>query len=1219
MRSQFLMTGGSLTVRKSSGAAFLPVVDENAAPCGDDAQLDAEFSPLQMRRLEMAPTLPSVFETGPVTAVEEDVAPCSKMPAECQESLGRLFPSLWGKLAPVTLASHADPNAWAAQPPMRIGIVLSGGQAPGGHNVIAGVYDYIKCCNANSQLFGFLMGPSGIYEHRYVEITDAMMNRYRNQGGFDMIRSGRHKVDTEEQKAMSLQIVKKLDLHGLVVVGGDDSNTNAAILAEYFAANGSSTRVVGVPKTIDGDLKNEYVEISFGFDTAVKTYAEFIGNLSSDVATSGKYYHFIRLMGRSASNVTLHCALLTRPNLALIGEEIQRDKRTLSDLVEEIVDLVVKRQDCNKNYGIILVPEGLIEFIPEVGSLIRELNTILATEEFSVNKLTPGAAAVFEAFPESIQNQLLLDRDPHGNIQISRIATERLLILMVKKRLLELNRADNFFPRSHFFGYEGRAGLPSLFDSNYCYALGYCAAALVDNGKSGYMAVVRNLAAPPKDWLPGGCPLTSMMTIEQRHGRDVPVIRKYYVELDTSPFTDFAAVRGAWKLEDLYCSPGPIQFEGPCAELVNFMVKPPTRGDLLPETAFGFEATKTRFFFPKSLAQLSPLQRDRLKAPIPIPEALSRRPAYTVLVPSRKFNFADPQTEASVARSFPLQCRENKNIAYITDIVGTAEPVELRDIKCLRIGVLLNGQQSPGCGNVLVGLWERLCAEFPRGKLFGFVGGVAGLTASPPHYIEITREDLALTRNQGGFDLLGREKESEMVVATAEGLEATCRTCEELKLDGLVLIGGRYTLTDVAILAEEFLRRQLRTAVVGVPASQNNNIDTSIIESSLGFDSASKCYSSLIGNLSFDGASSAKYWIFVRLMGADKSQIAVEVALSTHPNIVLVSEAYGAGDKTLDDVVTDITDTVVFRASQGLFFGTVVIPEGLVASLPQFRQLISELRLLFANRPFNELHSITQQLLMISSDDSLLSPWSYALFKSLPEYFRHQLVQPRTLGSLELTRLATEELLADMVSSELLRRQKTGSCPKFNFTPLCFYFGYQGRSSLPSNFDCSLGLAHGTFAALVVKSKLTGYVTTLRGLAAPPQHWIPIACPATAFLRLQSPSDFGIYPQNVPVVPSDMVRLQGKLLNVLLTLQQKWENAVRYASPGPIQFNGPLSGVVSRTLSVEHKQYLNMLAQVHEHIDEIRRYCGSGASETALQMSVGVLSILRRLHAHAGV
>lgn len=534
-----------------------------------------KYSPLQHVRYKYQPILPVMLQ--------KDISTITPRFGKETESLGdrgklkEFFSETYGRPTVRFTTGESNPRI----EPINIGVVLSGGQAPGGHNVIAGIFDAMKAANAESRLYGFLNGPAGILENRAIELTEDYVDQFRNTGGFDMIGSGRTKIETEEQFTLSAEVCKKRGISAIVIIGGDDSNTNAALLAEYFKKNDIDVTVIGVPKTIDGDLKNEDVEISFGFDTATKTYAELIGNIERDANSAKKYWHFIKLMGRSASHICLECALRTQPNVAIISEEIERDHTTLNDIVEHIVQTIVKRSNEGENFGVVLVPEGLIEFIPEMKELISELNTILAEHEkyFTtlhtfedqsewVNKnLSRDTSYVFSTLPNNIQRQLLMDRDPHGNVQVSRIETEKLLIEMTEDRLNELKAQGDFngkfSTQHHFFGYEGRAAFPSNFDANYTYALGYNAYMLISFGLTGYITSIRNLAQPAEQWVPGGIPITMMMNLEQRHGKMKPVIKKAMVDLEDKPFKMFASKRGEWALKTSFAYPGAIQYYGP--------------------------------------------------------------------------------------------------------------------------------------------------------------------------------------------------------------------------------------------------------------------------------------------------------------------------------------------------------------------------------------------------------------------------------------------------------------------------------------------------------------------------------------------------------------------------------------------------------------------------------------------------------------------------------
>ena len=528
-------------------------------------------SALQIARATYQPKLP-VSLTGAVLAIEGEPT----QSVADQEEIKKLFPNTYGL---PELRFEKNPNPVVGKP-INVGVILSGGQAPGGHNVICGLFDGIKKINKDSRLFGFLMGPGGLVDHNYKELTADIIDEYRNTGGFDIIGSGRTKLEKEEQFEKGLQILKKLGISALVIIGGDDSNTNAAVLAEYYKKIGAGVQVIGCPKTIDGDLKNEVIEASFGFDTATKVYSELIGNIQRDCFSAKKYWHFIKLMGRSASHIALECALQTQPNVCIVSEEVEAKNQTLQDVVNYIADIVAKRAEQGNNFGTVLIPEGLIEFIPAIKRLIAELNDLLAknAEEFAavpaaeqrqyiIDHLSAENAAAYAALPHGVARQLSLDRDPHGNVQVSLIETEKLLSEMVGNRLKEMaaegKYVGKFSPLHHFFGYEGRCAAPSNFDADYCYALGYNAACLINAGVTGYMSSLRNLTKPSVQWLAGGIPITMMFNMERRHGEMKPVIQKALVNLDGTPFQRFVAKRGDWALNTQYVFPGPIQYFGP--------------------------------------------------------------------------------------------------------------------------------------------------------------------------------------------------------------------------------------------------------------------------------------------------------------------------------------------------------------------------------------------------------------------------------------------------------------------------------------------------------------------------------------------------------------------------------------------------------------------------------------------------------------------------------
>ena len=525
-------------------------------------------SALQIARASYQPKLPKALQ-GAVSVKEGEPT----QSVDNQEEIKQLFPNTYG----MPLVEFVPGNGSNSQQ-MNVGVILSGGQAPGGHNVITGLFDALKKLNPANRLYGFILGPGGLVDHNYMEITAEVADEYRNTGGFDMIGSGRTKLEKVDQFEKGLEIIRQLDIKAIVIIGGDDSNTNACVLAEYYAAKNYGVQVIGCPKTIDGDLKNDQIETSFGFDTACKTYAELIGNIERDCNSARKYWHLIKVMGRSASHIALECALQTQPNICLVSEEVEAKEQSLDEIVNYIAQVVANRAADGNNFGTVIIPEGLIEFIPAIKKLIAQLNDVLALPEvkemgrteqidFAKSHLTDENLAVFNSLPTGVARQLALDRDPHGNVQVSLIETEKLLSTMVAQKLERMKKegkyVGKFAAQHHFFGYEGRCAAPSNFDADYCYALGTSAAQLIANGKTGYMAIVKNTTAPADEWVAGGVPITMMMNMERRNGEMKPVIRKALVELDGAPFKAFAAARDEWAKQTAYVYPGPIQYWGP--------------------------------------------------------------------------------------------------------------------------------------------------------------------------------------------------------------------------------------------------------------------------------------------------------------------------------------------------------------------------------------------------------------------------------------------------------------------------------------------------------------------------------------------------------------------------------------------------------------------------------------------------------------------------------
>ena len=1034
-----------------------------------------------------------------------------------------------------------------SESPLTLGCVLSGGQAAGGHNVIMGMFDMVKQIHPDSRLIGFLAGPHGVYTGNYMEITHDYMGLYRNMGGFDMIRSGRHKIETPEQFKQALQVCTDLSLDGLAVIGGDDSNTNACLLAEYFLKNNSKCSVIGCPKTIDGDLRNEHIQVSFGFDTATKVYSEAIGNLCTDAESSKMYYYFVRLMGRSASHIALECALRTRINLCLIGEEVEKKQQTLRDITMKVADIIQKRSKRGKDYGVILVPEGLIEFIPEIKVLINEINEILSKEfegeieQFVLSKLTEGSRALFNSLPGAISNQLLLDRDPHGNVQVSKIDTERLLIMTTMRELENRRRSGvysgSFKPQSHFFGYEGRCALPSNFDAQYCYSIGMNAASLMLKKCTGYMSCIKNLQdRDPKNWIAAGCPLPAMMGVERRAGKDKPVITKALVELDGPMFKAYEALRNRWALLDCYHSPGPIQFKSVLRKDgfvgTNFMVSPPDVDSMIYEADVQ-ERYENRHQTDEVLFQqetkLSTFSRARLHDTIEIP-AIFRKNSFRLVV-SKKYTASNMQVQMKIEEQYELlnQLNQATHFVEIQDKIiaeqGTyhhqedtveqmnqyfqsQKPGSVQN----KIGIVILGNPAPGMNNIIDGFLKFQSIR-KNTTLIGFVNGLEGLLSE--NMMTICEDSFAPYRNLGGCGYLGMKQEH----IPKDDMEKIAEVCKKHNFTSLIVVGATHTLTDAVTLSEAMLKSKSHCGVIAVPSTIEGNIRHGFFQCSLGFDTTSKVYSQLIGNMLTDSASAIKYWYFIRLMGKDPSHLTLECALKTHPNVVIISEESAYRGESLMDIVHRICDVIAERASQGKNYGSVLIPEGLLSHISAYKNLIVELNNLFADCKTSEEQTKLAEKLFLDEQSmrEQMTPWSFSLFSTLPEFMRLQLLNEQQIsGEVNLSFLETEKLTAHFVAEELKRRKNKGQYSG-TFAPVTHFFGYQGRSAHPSLFDCSLGSTLGFGACALAEGGLTGMAVSVKEITQPPSEWRIGGVPIMALLKSQPKSG---YRRHELVVPS---------------------------------------------------------------------------------------------------
>ncbi|CAI2371730.1 unnamed protein product [Moneuplotes crassus] len=1176
-----------------------------------EAKQPRPFSDFQKHRQEFTPVYPDSLDiNSKINIRKEDFG--------VKEEIKPLFKTLLGETGMPYVELQVDDSSGKilkTAEPIRIGCVLSGGQAPGGHNVISGLYDMVKDIHPDSKLFGFLKGPHGIFTGNFVEIEDDFMNEYRNMGGFDMIRSGRDKIESPEQFENSLKYCNDLELNGLVVIGGDDSNTNACLLAEYFNSHESKCKVVGAPKTIDGDLKNEYCEVSFGFDTATKTYSEQIGNIIVDNRSTKKYYHFIRLMGRSASHIALECYLQTRADLVLIGEEIFEKNRTLKEVTNEIVDVIVKRNELGKNYGVFLIPEGIIEFFPEMKPLISQINDLFGEKTdiedpraYVLEHLTADNKALFEFLPKEIADQLLLDRDPHGNVQVAKIETEILMILLCQKELEEREAkgeySGKFHPQSHYFGYEGRCAIPSNFDTQYCYAIGRTAASLISLGYSGYMAINKNLQdSNPKNWISAGCPLPTMMGMERRKGKDKPVITKYIVELDGPMYKTYLQFKDRWSLYDCNVSPGPIQLHDPSSIDVPFLVRSPDLELLEKETEDRIKLEKSlddyQQYFTTSETNLSQDAKKMLSYKAGIPSFLENGDYGCVVV--RKARPKNIDIEQTLHEQYPYL----SNDTYTTHFT---EIVDKKDIKVsntftqdeevlrlneelsanqkshIKIGIVICGRQAPGMHNVIDGLL-RFAKNHGDVELIGFTNGTKGFFKG--EHIIITEENFALYRNQGGCEFLGRSVDQ---IRTPEHQEAALETCTKFNLSGLVLVGASHSLSDAAHLTDIFLEKNIQTKVVGVPSTIFGNICGKYIESTVGFDTASKLYSQLIGNIMTDAASAVKYWYLMRLMGGDPSHLALESALQTGPNAVLISEESARDNEALPAIVSRLCDLIQKRHEEGKDFGTILIPDGLLSHLSHYSTIIDEL-----NQAFNscttseEVEKLEEKLLNSQDADDCLTPWSLSVFNILPDFIKKQLFITRKItGKFDLAQVQTEKLISHLITEEF-RKRKEETGVKIPFSPVTHFFGYQGRGSLPSLFDCSLASTYGYTAGALIEHGLTGMCVTARGLMSDPADWKVGGVPFIALMDKKAKSS--VYGRDKVYIKSEEVNLNAFVYQKSKVLSKQWEMNDNFVNPGPIQLFGEGKDRVNMKAHLEAKEYSEQVSTIKDLCNFIQRRC----------------------------
>eukprot|EP00300_Choanocystis_sp_HF-7_P012400 c17874_g1_i1.p1 GENE.c17874_g1_i1~~c17874_g1_i1.p1 ORF type:complete len:1266 (+),score=315.83 c17874_g1_i1:61-3798(+) len=1203
-------------------------------------------SDLKRERQRFIPPVPNVLKNLGRRAMVEKEAP-TLVSGEEKDLMQGIFPHTFAKPRVELVEIEADSDSNVTRP-LRVAVVLSGGQAPGGHNVIAGLYDGLKELNPESSLFGFLDGPKGIYTGKYAEIDRQVIEAYRNTGGFDMLCSGRDKIETPEQFENCLAVSAALALDALVIVGGDDSNTNAAVLAEYFISKCCSTRVCGCPKTIDGDLKNEFIPISFGFDTACRVFSDQIGNICFDTLSSQKYWQFVRLMGRSASSITLECALQTRPNMCLIGEEVEQSKKGLAEVCRDIADLVEQRAKRGKHYGVVLLPEGLIEFIPEFMALIKEINDVLEqvepSEENVQNSLSVGNAALFAYLPSDIRHQLILDRDPHGNVQVSLIETEKLLGSVVAQELRKRKFTGKFDPQYSFCGYEGRSAFPSTFDTTYTYALGKCAAALVAHNQTGLITSVTNLDKAVSEWCCGGVPISAMCGMEKRKGKMKPVIKKALVELSgprSAPFQALKARRSAWALADAYRSAGPMQFDSDAKmcrtlryELVGITDDDTEGPELLARLLASEQCMGNFIFTPPMEEAMSGLAIERANAVVGVPAVLGAGAGVISGEQSQCLRYRD----TNLIRSL-LPTTSEQPLVELVQARGQDTFKANADTAPVRVGIVFNGRQAPGAHNVVCGLLDAITAINTENKLFAFLMGTEGFFRGQS--IEITHEWVRLFRNQGGMHMLGRSVDQ---IRSPAQLDAAAKVCQEKQLTGLVLVGASKTHTDAAYLAEHFAQRKVGTSVVACPVGIGGDLMRgTFVQSSLGFDTHCHVSAEVIGNTATDGASNKKYYYFIRLNsgGHSPSHVALEVALQTQPTITLITEEIAESNKSLRAIASEIADVVVARSKIGKNYGIVLLPEGLLSCIPEVKALMSELDAIAAMAERAKQQQVSQGIktatqsssnmvdaaggpsltAALSRDGDLdvhgvapfLTPWSRSLLTSLPKFAQAQLLLHRQSdGHTDLSKVDTERLLAHYVEEELKARKDRGEY-KDKFACITSIKSSQARSSMPTQFDCELGYALGQSAGVLSAHRCNGYMVSITGLHHPVDEWRVAGAPLSCLLTADGVEFFPDGSSTRPRIAPAIVSFSSPDYLQYIALKKKWELQDCFQNPGPVQFSGATVNSRAVTISASRNDYLRDLDQLWALIEQVKVGCRPGCERDMMRVAMKGLDALAEM------
>eukprot|EP01012_Entosiphon_sulcatum_P016879 TRINITY_DN21746_c0_g1_i1.p1 TRINITY_DN21746_c0_g1~~TRINITY_DN21746_c0_g1_i1.p1 ORF type:complete len:1102 (-),score=189.21 TRINITY_DN21746_c0_g1_i1:81-3365(-) len=1072
------------------------------------------------------PPLPRVFRG--VFRARKGPAALAQLDSSAQ--VKRTFPSIYGGN---TIIIEPSDSPCSVGRRCNIGVVIAGGPAPGIVYMLTGLYSFIRKWNASSRLFGFVEGPTGLASGDAIELTEDVLVDMQNNIGIANIGTGRAKIadaTLERVKATCL----KLDLDGLLILGGFDTNTDAARLAEYFKANKVPTCVITTAKRAEG-VRADGVEMSFGFDSVTKLYSQLVGNVGIDAASARASWHFVRLMGERASNISLEVCLQAHANATIISEEVEANGWGIIDIVNYLCDIIARRAKIGKNFGVAVIPEGIVHSTRDLRELITELNDLIAkgvpTEQLP-DTLTPASLNVFLSLPEWVRIQILGDRDPHGNVRMASIQLERFLAQMCEAELKRRAAAGayngKFAYNCHFYGYEARCCNASTFDRTLAFALGHVVGALVERGQTGMLATITNLTKPVEEWQARGIPLTALMHVD-RHGQ--PIVRRSEVDLNGYVFRALKDLRDNWIEEDLRCSP-----VGPLGDDLNITLQLEELERRHKEQGYAILQHQRDIEYLSlvraAIIEHSEFRRTRLAYDPRLPPVLQ---GGFRLVPeeTRPFPFPELKEMFSVLESVPTY-----RIAPNTEgalIAGRA----------LTIGVVLSGGPAPGGNNIISGLYDYLKARNRRSRLLGFLDGPTGLVSG--NVQEITTEVLEGFRNQGGFHLIGTSRTK---VETVEQFEKCREVVERFQMDGVVVCGGDDSNTNAALLANYFSSNGVHCSVVGLPKTIDADLRSTDVEMSFGFDTTTKLYSQLVANIAFDAAASRSVYHFIRLMGRSASHITLECALQTHANYAVVSEEVEAKKMTMVQIVHEITDIICKRAEQGKNHGIILIPEGLVEFTVDMKALIKELNEVLAS-------GVPQDQIA-----SQLKPETAETYSLLPDWLRAQLLAERDPhGNVRVSQIESERMVAALTENELKRRAAYAS--KFHFRYWCHFLGYQGRCSLPSNFDCDYCFTLGHMAGALVEGKATAVIAAVSNLNEPPNKWILRGLPLVSMMSIER--RHGAFK---PVIRKLLVELDSPVFKYFAEHRQKWATEDSFPAPQRVSELSCVSDDVCLTLQM---------------------------------------------------